>query len=92
MQFEWCRFSGFYARHEIIRDTNMPLRGKLHEDDPIALHPPHYLRELPLEEEERFEKLFLKLAQREKKRIAIEDLSSALKEYGLHHRYAEVSF
>lgn len=69
----------------------MPMRGKVQEDDPLLEHPPHYLHELPKEEEERFEKLFIKLGRGGDGKIDIENLSDALKEFGLHHRYAEVS-
>nr|XP_022905598.1 calcium-binding mitochondrial carrier protein SCaMC-2 isoform X3 [Onthophagus taurus] len=67
----------------------MPMRGKLHEDDPLLQHPPHYLHELVKEDEERFEKLFVRLDKSGDGKIDIEDLTLALKEFGLHHRYAE---
>lgn len=69
----------------------MPMRGRLQEDDPLLQHPPHYLHELPKEEEERFEKLFVELDKVGDGKIDVENLSVALKEFGLHHRYAEVS-
>ncbi|XP_075230199.1 short Calcium-binding Mitochondrial Carrier [Lycorma delicatula] len=58
-------------------------------DDPIVGHPPHYFHELPLEDEERLEKLFKSLDLDGKGRIDIHDLSVALKEFGVHHRYAQ---
>lgn len=51
---------------------------------------PHYLQELPHEDEERLEKLFNSLDKNSNGRIDIHDLSEALREYGLHHGYAEV--
>lgn len=70
----------------------MPNRtNKLSPDDPLAHHPPHYLHELPLEDEERLGKLFVKLDKDGNGKIDIHDLSVALKECGVHHQYAEVS-
>lgn len=51
---------------------------------------PHYLNELPHEDEERLEKLFNSLDKNGNGRIDIHDLSGALREYGVHHGYAEV--
>lgn len=59
-------------------------------DDPIIGHPPHYLHELPAEDEERLEKLFKSLDLDGNGKIDIHDLSIALKEFGVHHRYAQV--
>lgn len=70
----------------------MPARSKLNEDDPLSHHPPHYLHELPLEDEERLEKLFTKLDKDGNGKIDIHDLSVALKEFGVHHQYAEVRY
>lgn len=50
----------------------------------------HYLHELPLEEEERLAKLFTKLDADGNGNIDITELSVALKEFGVPHRYAEV--
>lgn len=58
-------------------------------DDPIVGHPPHYFHELPLEDEERLEKLFKTLDLDGNGKIDIHDLSVALKEFGVHHRYAQ---
>ncbi|KAG8231093.1 hypothetical protein J437_LFUL011061 [Ladona fulva] len=52
-------------------------------------HPPHYLHELPSEEEERLGKLFKQLDIDGNGRIDIHDLSVALKEFGVHHGYAK---
>lgn len=49
------------------------------------------LPELPTEDEERLEKLFTKLDKDGNGKIDIHDLSVALKEFGVHHQYAEVS-
>lgn len=57
---------------------------------PIVGHPPHYLHELPLEDEERLEKIFKSLDVDGNGKIDISDLSNALKEFGVHQKYAEV--
>lgn len=67
-------------------------RSKINENDPFAGHPPHYLHELPAEDEERLGKLFAKLDQDGNGKIDIKDLSKALKEHGVHQHYAEVYF
>lgn len=67
-----------------------PKPKKLSPDDPLSRHPPHYLHELPLEDEERLEKVFAKLDKDGNGKIDVHDLSMALKECGVHHRYAEV--
>lgn len=59
-------------------------------DDPVVGHPPHYFHELPLEDEERLEKLFKSLDVDGNGKIDIHDLSVALKEFGVHHKYAQV--
>lgn len=59
--------------------------------NPIVGHPPHYLHELPQEDEERLEKLFKSLDVDGNGKIDIHDLSGALKEFGVHQKYAEVS-
>lgn len=53
-------------------------------------NPLNYLQELPHDDEERLEKLFNGLDKNGNGRIDIHDLSAALKEYGVHHGYAEV--
>lgn len=55
------------------------------------IHPPHYLHELPHEDEERLAKLFTKLDADGNGNIDIHELSVALREFGVPHRYAEVS-
>ncbi|XP_030761167.1 calcium-binding mitochondrial carrier protein SCaMC-2 [Sitophilus oryzae] len=50
---------------------------------------PHYLHELPQEDEERLEKLFIKLDKNGNGKIDIHDLTVALQEHGMHERYAE---
>ncbi|KAJ8981204.1 hypothetical protein NQ317_014848 [Molorchus minor] len=65
----------------------MPYRN--YQDDSIPRHPPHYLHELPQEDEERLGKLFNILDKNGNGRIDILDLSAALKEQGVHHGYAE---
>lgn len=67
-----------------------PKTKKLSPDDPLARHPPHYLHELPLEYEERLEKLFVTLDKDGDGKIDVRDLSAALKECGVHYHYAEV--
>lgn len=57
---------------------------------PIVGHPPHYLHELPLEDEERLAKIFKSLDVDGNGKIDIHDLSNALKEFGVHQKYAEV--
>lgn len=59
--------------------------------DPTIVHPPHYLHELPQEDEERLEKLFNTLDTDGNGRIDIHDLSIALKDFGVHSLYAQVS-
>lgn len=58
--------------------------------EPMLNHPPHYLHELPLEDEERLGRLFTTLDRDGNGKIDITDLSQALKEHGVHHGYAEV--
>ncbi|CAH1119923.1 unnamed protein product [Phaedon cochleariae] len=67
----------------------MPNRVVAQESDPLR-HPPHYLHELPQEDEERLGKLFNLLDKNGNGRIDIHDLSATLKKHGLlHHGYAE---
>lgn len=66
----------------------MPLTKKESDDNRILS--PHYLHELPQEDEERLEKLFTKLDTNGDGTIDIHDLSIALKNVGVPHRYAEV--
>ncbi|KAJ8915806.1 hypothetical protein NQ315_004618 [Exocentrus adspersus] len=63
--------------------------SRIVEDNVLPKHPPHYLHELPQEDEERLGKLFAHLDQNGNGRIDIHDLSAALKEHGVHHGYAE---
>lgn len=56
------------------------------------LLPVHYMHELPQADEERLEKLFKALDRDENGRIDIKDLSAALKDIGVSHKYAEVTF
>ncbi|KAF7382639.1 hypothetical protein HZH68_014749 [Vespula germanica] len=51
--------------------------------------PPHYLHELPAQDEERLEKIFQKLDLDGNGRIDVHDLSKALHEVGVHKQYAE---
>lgn len=51
--------------------------------------PPHYFHELPQEDEERLERLFVKLDKNGNGRIDIHDLSAALREQGVNQKYAE---
>ncbi|XP_066251116.1 calcium-binding mitochondrial carrier protein SCaMC-2 [Euwallacea similis] len=51
--------------------------------------PPHYFHELPQENEERLERLFIKLDKNGNGRIDIHDLSAALREQGVSQKYAE---
>lgn len=52
--------------------------------------PPHYLHELPAEDEKRFEKIFQKLDHDGNGRIDVKDLSKALRKVGVDKYYAEV--
>ncbi|XP_017892530.1 calcium-binding mitochondrial carrier protein SCaMC-2 isoform X1 [Ceratina calcarata] len=57
-----------------------------------AMHgvmPPHYLHELPAEDEERLEKIFEKLDLDGNGKIDVKDLSKALREVGVDKYYAE---
>lgn len=58
--------------------------------DPTVGHTPHYFIELPQEDEERLENLFKSLDVDGNGKIDIHDLSEALREFGVHHKYAEV--
>ena len=58
--------------------------------DPSVGHPPHYFHELPHEDEERLENLFKSLDVDGNGKIDIHDLSVALHEFGVHHKYAQV--
>lgn len=53
------------------------------------IHPPHYLHELPLEDEERLGKIFNNLDLDGNGKIDIHDLSVALKDFGVSHRDAQ---
>ncbi len=53
-------------------------------------HLPHYLHEMPREDEERLGKLFNSLDIDGNGKIDIYDLSVALKEFGVSHRDAQV--
>ncbi|KAL1491164.1 hypothetical protein ABEB36_011804 [Hypothenemus hampei] len=57
--------------------------------DPLPKIPAHYFHELPQEDEERLEKLFIKLDKNGNGKIDIHDLSEALHEQGLNLQYAE---
>lgn len=57
---------------------------------PGNLLPVHYMHELPQADEERLERLFKALDRDENGRIDIHDLSAALKDIGVSHKYAEV--
>ncbi|XP_012286684.1 calcium-binding mitochondrial carrier protein SCaMC-2 isoform X1 [Orussus abietinus] len=55
----------------------------------LGVMPPHYLHELPAQDEERLGKIFQKLDLDGKGRIDVHDLSKALHQVGVHKRYAE---
>jgi solute carrier family 25 phosphate transporter 23/24/25/41 len=59
-------------------------------DHPSVAHPPHYLHELPQEDEERLENLFKSLDVDGNGKIDIHDLSLALREFGVNQSYAKV--
>jgi hypothetical protein len=59
-------------------------------DHPSVVHPPHYLHELPQEDEERLENLFKSLDVDGNGKIDIRDLSVALRESGVNQTYAKV--
>ncbi|XP_076649460.1 short Calcium-binding Mitochondrial Carrier isoform X1 [Halictus rubicundus] len=54
-----------------------------------GVKPPHYLHELPAEDEERLEKIFQNLDQDGNGKIDVKDLSKALREVGVDKYYAE---
>ncbi|PNF40992.1 Calcium-binding mitochondrial carrier protein SCaMC-2 [Cryptotermes secundus] len=58
-------------------------------DHPSVVHPPHYLHELPQEDEERLENLFKSLDVDGNGKIDIHDLSVALREFGVNQSYAK---
>lgn len=62
----------------------------LSPSDTLQQNTSHYLHELPQENEDRLERLFVKLDQDGNGKIDIHDLSVALKEVGVHQHYAEV--
>ena len=62
----------------------------VNSNHPVVAHPPHYLHELPLEDEERLESLFKSLDVDGNGKIDIHDLSVALKEFGVSQSYAKV--
>ncbi|XP_014261718.1 calcium-binding mitochondrial carrier protein SCaMC-1-B isoform X2 [Cimex lectularius] len=57
--------------------------------DPVTGHLPHYFHELPYEDEKRLEKLFNSLDLDGNGKIDIHDLSVALREFGVDHKYAQ---
>lgn len=59
-------------------------------DHPSVVHPPHYLHELPQEDEERLENLFKSLDVDGNGKIDIHDLSVALRDSGVNQTYAKV--
>ena len=59
---------------------------------PHQAHPPHYLHELPQEDEERIGKIFNTLDVDGNGKIDIYDLSAALKEFGVSHYDAQVLY
>lgn len=65
------------------------IHGSL-SDDSALRYSSHYIHELPQEDEERLGKLFKTLDKDGNGKIDIHDLSVALKEFGVHHHYAEV--
>lgn len=60
------------------------------DSEDVRILPPHYLHELPQEDEERLAKVFAKLDIDGNGTIDIHDLSISLKHFGVPHRYAEV--
>lgn len=55
-----------------------------------GIMPPHYLHELPAEDEKRLEKIFQNLDLDGNGKIDVKDLSKALREVGVDKYYAEV--
>lgn len=75
----------------ITSDTkNKTLEDGVPSNETKGLAPIHYVHELPIADEERLEKLFKTLDRDGNGRIDIADLSAALKDVGLSHKYAEV--
>jgi len=62
----------------------------VNSNHPSVVHPPHYLHELPQEDEERLENLFKSLDVDGNGKIDIHDLSVALREFGVNQTYAKV--
>lgn len=70
-------------------DRSMP--GNRGSTTVHGVMPPHYLHELPVEDEKRLEKIFQKLDLDGNGKIDVKDLSKALREVGVDKYYAEVS-
>lgn len=52
--------------------------------------PPHYIHELPAEDEARLEKMFQELDLDGNGKVDVHDLSKALHKAGVHEKYAQV--
>lgn len=70
----------------------MSASNVLKSPNPAINYPPHYLHELPQEDEVRLEKIFNSLDLDGNGKIDIHDLSLALRDFGVHHSYAQVRF
>lgn len=73
-----------------MNNVKMSASNILKSSNPVVNYPPHYLHELPQEDEERLEKIFNSLDLDGNGKIDIHDLSLALKDFGVHHSYAQV--
>ncbi|KAG4071659.1 hypothetical protein HA402_011813 [Bradysia odoriphaga] len=74
----------------VTSDTkNKTVEDGVTHSETKGLAPIHYVHELPQKDEERLEKLFKTLDRDGNGRIDIADLSAALKDVGLSHKYAE---
>lgn len=71
-----------------MNDIKMSASNILKSSNPVVNYP-HYLHELPQEDEERLEKIFNSLDVDGNGKIDIHDLSVALRDFGLHHSYAQ---
>lgn len=74
----------------VTSDTKNKIEDSVSHSESKSLAPIHYVHELPSADEERLEKLFKTLDRDGNGRIDILDLSAALKDVGLSHKYAEV--
>lgn len=68
----------------------MPANGGGGTSRLTRVMPPHYLHELPAQDEERLAQIFQRLDLDGNGRVDVRDLSAALREVGVHSQYAQV--